>query len=428
MKTPTLGEKKKSSSIPGLLTPIKQEPPASAEAIPTSSRVIKVCDEVPCGETPLDEANLPEIFKSICGGVEPTDTSTISRRVVQPYGRRALKHALVSAIHTAWVGNYPLVLTPDVIWTAIQQGQARDSSFVPPSEAVPTGTSIVPAAVKGKKRRIDTTGSSDHWPDTIQNFTKKLKEADPSTCTPSFSTSGQQQEKAVANLSLMNVHVKDYDYTYVHAYGIPTITLTGTEDDWTLLRDSALALASKCTNAPEWSQVLKPVLDQFISAASGEVDQKFWKSIYHCYGDKTPAAFSSSGWIFAFLPFVVSTFISCPSRRNDTRSTYTLYVRNKYLKQIKDQVPDCTTSTTPNQTISPSCISYVLQPQNSIRSKDIPSSILNTNASCSDLREDKVASNVLYSGFIAVSQDGETMAIHLEIGWAVYTHPWKSAS
>ena len=105
---------------------------------------------------------------------------------MQPYGQGALKHALVSAVHTVWVGNYPLVLTPDVIWTAIQQGQARDSSFVRPSEAVPTGTSIVPAAVKGKKRRIDTTGSN-HWPETFQSFTKKLKEADPSTCTPSFS-------------------------------------------------------------------------------------------------------------------------------------------------------------------------------------------------------------------------------------------------
>ena len=403
----------------------KHDLQASATASPeASSRVIKVCDEVPCCKTPLPLNKLSKIFDSICGSedVEPTDTSTISRRVVQPYGQGALKHALVSAVHTAWVGNYPLVLTPDVIWTAIQQGQARDSSFVPPSEAVPSDTETdtsVPA-VKGKKRRIDTTGAN-HWPDTIQNFTKKLKEADPSTCTPSFSTSGQQ-EKAVAQLSLMRAHVEDYDYIYVHAYGIPTITLTGTKDDWMLLRDSALALASKCTKVPEWSQVLKPVLDQFISAASGEVDQKFWKSIYHCYGDKTSATFSSSGWIFAFLPFLQEkVIISTPTRRNgsygatytETRPVYTYKLCvSKYLKQIKDQVPDCTT---PNQTISPS---YVLQPENSIRSKDVPSGIFTTNTSCNDLKNDKVVSNRLHSGFIAVGQDAKTMAIHPEIGWA----------
>ena len=371
----------------------KHDPQASA------SRVIKVCDEVPCMETPLDEANLPEIFKSICDGVEPTDSSRrdliFGRRVVQPYGQGALKHALVSAVHTAWVGNYPLVLTPDVIWTAIQQGQARDSSFVPPSTVDTLGVGQIKSVVI----RIDATGS-DHWPDMFQSFTKKLKEADPSICTPSFSTSGQK-DKAVAQLSLMNAHVKGYDYVHVPAYGIPTITLTGTKDDWTLLRDSALVLASKCTNVPEWSQVLKPVLDQFISAASGEVDQKFWESIYHCCGDTAAMMFSSSGWIFAFLPIL------------QERQRYGGYVPcvSKYLKGLKDQ------ASTP--TAEGHCITYLLQPENSICCEEIPSGIFTTNERCNDLRKGKLLNNKLYSGFVAVSQDGgETKAIHPETGWA----------
>ena len=28
---------------------------------------------------------------------------------MEPYGQEKLKHTLVSAVHTAWVGNYPLV-------------------------------------------------------------------------------------------------------------------------------------------------------------------------------------------------------------------------------------------------------------------------------------------------------------------------------
>ena len=372
----------------------ERDPQASA------SRVIKVCDEVPCRETPLDEANFPEIFKSICDGVEPTDTSTISRRVVQPYGQGALKHALVSAVHTAWVGNYPLVLTPDVIWTAIQQGQARDSSFVPPPMILGVGQTKRNVSVV---RRIDATGS-DHWPDKFQSFTKKLKEADPSTCTPSFSTSGEQ-EKAVAQLSLMNVHVKDYNYVHVPAYGIPTITLTGTKDDWTLLRDSALALASKCTNAPEWSEVLKPVLNQFISAASGEVDQKFWKSIYHCYGDTAVATFSSSGWIFAFLPFLQQ--YRCGGYQGGYR--YESCV-SQYLKRLES---GCATPA--------ACITYILQPENGIRCEEIPSGILTTTERCNDLREGRLLIYQLHSGFVAVGQDGETMAIRPEIGWASAT-------
>ena len=72
-----------------------------ARARSTASQVIKVCDEIPCCKTPLDEANLSEIFKSICGGVEPESASEVSRMVVQPYGGGMFKHALVSAVHTA---------------------------------------------------------------------------------------------------------------------------------------------------------------------------------------------------------------------------------------------------------------------------------------------------------------------------------------
>ena len=107
----------------------------------------------------------------------------------------------------------------------------------------------------------------------------------------------------MAHLSLM--HSLDFDHVCVPVCAIPTITVTGTKDDWTLLRDNALMLASKCSDeARDWGTVLRPVLDQFISVASGEFDQKFWKSIYHCYADKTSTTFSSSGWVFALLPFL----------------------------------------------------------------------------------------------------------------------------
>jgi hypothetical protein len=253
-------------------------------------------------------------------------------------------------------------------------------------------------------------GSSDYWVQVFQDFSEKIKEADPSTtCTPSFSTSGEQ-EKAVANLSLMRAHVKDYNYVHVPAYGIPTITLTGTKDDWTLLRDSALALASKCTNVPEWSQVLKPVLDQFVSAASGEVDQKFWKSIYHCYMDKAYSKFTSSGWIFAFLPFLQED--TRKWRRGRLRITYTPCV-SKYLEGLKDQASGSTTPTAEGPSIS-----YVLQPENSIRCEEIPSGILSNTESCNDLKEDRIVRNRIYSGFVAVGQVRKTFAIHPEIGWA----------
>ena len=391
-------------------------------ATQSRGQVIKVCDEIPCCKTPLNEANLSEILKSICGGGMPHTSMKFSTRVVQPYGLQGMfQNALVSAVHTAWVGNYPLVLTPDVIWTAIQQGYAKNGSFTGPDKtSVPdTNTATDPVSTitsSTQSLRIqvgsNALGTDNYWHDVFQGFSKKIIEADPSTCTPSFSTSGPQ-ERAVAHLSLMNAC--GYGYVYEPTYGIPTITVTGTKEDWTLLCDNALTLASKCTNAQDWSKALKPVLDQFISAASGEFDQKFWRSIYHCFGVKykgTPAfglraggeeSAESSGWIFALLPFSVSVTGDYPGNYNTNVS--------KYLKQIKDHV----------QNDTPVNISYIQQP--GIRSDVIPSGIVTTFATHDDLKNCTGSvyrpQSKFYSGFMVVGQEDQTMAIHPEIGWAV---------
>ena len=385
-------------------------------------QVIKVCDEIPCCKTQLDEANLSEILKSICGGRMPHTSMKFSTRVVQPYGLQGMfQHALVSAVHTAWVGNYPLVLTPDVIWTAIQQGYAKNGSFTGPDKtSVPdTNTATGPVSISTSSTQSlriqvgsNALGTDNYWHDVFQGFSKKIKEADPSTCTPSFSTS-DPQERAVAHLSLMNA-CGYAGYVYEPTYGIPTITVTGTKEDWTLLCDNALTLASKCTNAQDWSEVLKPVLDQFISAASGEFDQKFWRSIYHCFGVKYKNTLNtfgaveeqfaeSSGWIFALLPFLRVAGI-------EFAYNYDMNV-SKYLKQIKDHV----------QNDTPVNISYIQQP--GIRSDFIPSGIVTTFATYDDLKNciggNYRPQSKFYSGFMVVGQEDQTMAIHPEIGWAV---------
>ena len=61
--------------------------------------------------------------------------------------------------------------------------------------------------------------------------------------------------------------------------GIPSITLEGTVDDWTQLQARALELAEY--DLGWWIEALKPVLDQFVAASSGIVDQEFWSKIYH---------------------------------------------------------------------------------------------------------------------------------------------------
>ena len=61
-------------------------------------------------------------------------------------------------------------------------------------------------------------------------------------------------------------------------HGIPQITIEGTVDDWKKLRDRALGLAQY--DLVWWVEALEPVLDQFVAASSGSVDEQFWSTMY----------------------------------------------------------------------------------------------------------------------------------------------------
>ena len=182
----------------------------------------------------------------------------------------------MSMVHTAWMGNYPLLLIPDVIWTAIQQGYAHRCDIL-------VG---LPVQEHNVSRPLQLTVGINKTVINELRICWEVQRGRSFNLHSQFSTSGPQ-ERAVANLSLMHSAL-DYDYVCVPTYGIPTITVTGTL-----------------------------VLDQFISAASGECDIKFWKSIYHCYADKTPTTFSPNGWI-------LHCFHSTRSKGIYVRSTYML--------------------------------------------------------------------------------------------------------
>ena len=78
------------------------------------------------------------------------------------------------------------------------------------------------------------------------------------------------------------------------------MTLEGTPEDWSLLRDKALSLGQ--FDLEWWTVELKPILDQFVDAASGNVDVEFWRRIYklkEAYGTH-----SVNGWILDLFPYI----------------------------------------------------------------------------------------------------------------------------
>ena len=179
----------------------------------------------------------------------------------------------------AWCQHRPVTLSPDVIWLLICQ---QFSHYV---NQHPEKMRAYLVDHQGKRELAVRTGDllsrQADWAGLIDNFVDEIGKYSrndlPGTFLADFSTTGTA-ERVASGVTLMDV-VKPY-YEYVAVYGIcgiPSITLTGTPDDWRnvlakarTLRDFGLAW---------WVDELEPVLAEFVNASEGNPDYWFWKDI-----------------------------------------------------------------------------------------------------------------------------------------------------
>ena len=190
-------------------------------------------------------------------------------------------NGFVQSVHIAYAEHYPLVISPDDIWMCIVQG------FAAHVNANAEKLRHLFVEHEGKKiiriRRDDfLKGSSENpWPEAFSEFSVQIRshigDKTHNLLTPSFTTTGPV-EKAAAEIVLMNAFKEYFDYRCATSCGIPEITLMGTVNDWKQLREKTLGLAQ--FELEWWIDAVKPVLDQFVAAAEGCVDEEFWSTIY----------------------------------------------------------------------------------------------------------------------------------------------------
>ena len=69
-----------------------------------------------------------------------------------------------------------------------------------------------------------------------------------------------------------------FEFIIVYAgCGFPSITLTGTVEDWQSIADKTEQLRN--LGAGRWAKDLKPILKEFVEAAKGKPDRDFWQDI-----------------------------------------------------------------------------------------------------------------------------------------------------
>ena len=213
----------------------------------------------------------------------------------------------------AWCQHRPVVLTPDAIWLIICQ---QFSHIVNEN---PDRFRGVLVSHQGKKeiqvQSNDLLSEQADWEGLIGGFTSEIDKYTnnglATTLVADFSTTGTD-ERIASEVTLMDVVKPYFEYEAIYAVcGIPSITLTGTPDDWRKVLEKTRAL--EAFGMGWWTSELLPLLEEFVKAAEGRPDYWFWKDIVNKSRPKTiqgplcskrqPRLTQFDGWFLKFFPY-----------------------------------------------------------------------------------------------------------------------------
>lgn len=248
-------------------------------------------DDVVPAVTPVPTQRLGEVFPdALAFGGDP------ALPVVAPDG----VHPLLSAVGRAFAEHRPLVLSPDAVWLTIVQGVAQHVRL--------HAEQLRPQFVShpGRKRlEVLHYGpmptDAESWRTLVASFGQvladEITDADLFACDFSTST---DIDRVAGQIVLLDAYSPYFSLWLVCVCGIPSITVTGTVADWRKIRQRVDTLAGFGLDG--WRRSLVPIIDQFVRAATGEVDTGFWRRIYNpadAYGGEV-----ITGWAARLYPYL----------------------------------------------------------------------------------------------------------------------------
>ena len=221
------------------------------------------------------------------------------------------KDVFFKTIVRAYAEHRPLVLSPDMVWVLISQGFARyvNAHSEQLRDQIVNHTEKMHLVVESDKELLSEDAD---WEQMMSDFTARIEKNTKGdiaqTITADFTTTGIT-ERITSQITLMET-LKDYfEYVVVYlACGIPTVTLTGTPQDWKKVLEKTKRLEKY--GIGEWIQSLVPILTEFVKASEGKANQAFWQGMVKkeridklaggACDPRKPTALD--GWILKFFP------------------------------------------------------------------------------------------------------------------------------
>ncbi|WP_326560012.1 DUF4419 domain-containing protein [Micromonospora sp. NBC_01796] len=208
-------------------------------------------------------------------------------------------HPLLSAVGRAFAEHRPLVLSPDVVWLTISQGVAQHVRL----HAEELRSRLM--AEPGRRLEVVHDGpmptDPNSWYELVGSFGRQLaaEVTDAELFACDFSTS-TDIERVVGQIVLLDVFSPYFSLWLTCVCGIPSVTLTGTVEDWRKIRKRVDGLAG--FGLESWCRSLVTIADQFVRAAAGDPDTEFWQRIYNpadAYGGDV-----ITGWVARLYPYL----------------------------------------------------------------------------------------------------------------------------
>ena len=222
---------------------------------------------------------------------------------------------LFKCMVNAYADHHPLVLSPDVVWLIIAQ---NFSNYVNKHSEEMRDLFV---EHEGKMKIVVTegndvlgkSGTKGDWEKLLSDFTAGVaantKGDVAEMLTADFTTTGVT-ERIASQITLMDAVETFFEWWNMRvACGIPSITLTGTPDDWRKVQAKARSLEKY--GLEKWSRQLDKVLAEFVKASEGQPDRVFWRSIVkklrvdelknirRCSGSDVTML---DGWFLTFFP------------------------------------------------------------------------------------------------------------------------------
>lgn len=192
-------------------------------------------------------------------------------------------HPFVNAVHLAYANHLNLILTPDVIWYLILSGtsihidinsEELRASFVEHEEK---------KTINIRRDYFIFNSTENQWDglidEFVQNVNSNLKPSAQNLLSANFTTTNRVSS-ACSKIVFLAAFQKYFNYKLTTLCGIPEIKISGSIDDWKLIKSKISDLNSTMPSLSVWYNQLDKLAQKFVDAFENKIDEEFWNQIY----------------------------------------------------------------------------------------------------------------------------------------------------